>query len=75
MPSYQDVHYAGDPTIIKQIPGRGVIWAAGDTVPSDAVAGYAPGCIFQHLDGAAGATIYVNEGTLASCDFDAVTVG
>jgi hypothetical protein len=42
----------------------------GPTVPTDATAGFAPGCIFQQTDGVAGTCLYVNEGTAASCDFN-----
>jgi len=66
-----------------QLPASGAIFpnaagnylfAWGTTVPSDATAGYAVGCLFLHTDGAAGSALYCNEGTAASCDFDAVTV-
>ncbi len=46
--------------------------AFGSTVPSDATAGYATGCRFIHTDGGAGTSVYVNEGTSSSCDFNAV---
>lgn len=75
MSSLHKVHYAGDPTPIIEIPGYGIVLAAGLTVPSDAATGYAIGCLFIHLDGTAGSTLYCNEGTTNSCDFDAVTVG
>jgi hypothetical protein len=48
------------------------VQAAGNTVPTDGSAGYMPGCTFQHLDGGDGTSFYVNEGTVASCDFNAV---
>lgn len=48
--------------------------AFGPTVPTDATAGYATGCLFQHTDGGAGTALYCNEGTATSCDFDAVSV-
>lgn len=60
--------------ILSKIPGRGVVLAAGDTVPTDGWAGYATGCLFIHLDGGAGTALYCNEGTATSADFDAVTV-
>jgi len=47
----------------------------GNTVPTDGTAGYAVGCLFLHRDGGDGTALYVNEGTEASCDFNAVTVG
>lgn len=49
-----------------------ILRACGTSVPSDAGAGYAIGCIFHHLDGGAGTAIYINEGTTSSCDFNAV---
>ena len=57
---------------IVEIPGYGIVQAAGLTVPSDATKGYATGCTFHHLDGGDGTSFYVNEGTNASCDFNAV---
>lgn len=53
---------------------EGILIAYGNTVPSDATAGFAIGCLFIHTDGGAGTSQYVNEGTAASCDFDANTV-
>jgi len=50
----------------------GLLFAHGDTVPVDASTGYETGCIFQHIDGAAESAIYVNEGDVTSCDFNAV---
>ena len=47
------------------------IYDIGATVPTDADVGYAKGCIFIQTDGVAGTTFYVNEGTSASCDFNA----
>lgn len=52
----------------------GAIIAWGTAVPSDATAGYRTGCLFIQTDGGAGTALYCNEGTLASCDFDAVSV-
>ena len=46
----------------------------GKTVPSDGTAGFETGCLFQHIDGGDGTALYVNEGTVASCDFNAITV-
>jgi hypothetical protein len=48
--------------------------AAGATVPSDGVAGYATGCIFLHTDGGDGTAAYLNEGTSAVADFNALIV-
>jgi hypothetical protein len=57
---------------IVEIANYGIVQAAGLVVPSDATRGYAPGCTFHHLDGGDGTAFYVNEGTFASCDFNAV---
>lgn len=56
-----------------EIPGYGVMWAMGTTVPTDGTAGYGKGCIFIDTDGGVGTTMYVNEGSNTSCDFNAVT--
>jgi hypothetical protein len=61
-----------------QVPKRevpGLLSASGKAVPTDGDTGYATGCLFQHTDGGDGTALYVNEGTAASCDFNAVTVG
>jgi len=48
--------------------------ASGTTVPTDASEGYAKGCVFIKTDGGVNTTLYVNVGTAASCDFNAVSV-
>jgi hypothetical protein len=53
-------------------PGYGGVMDWGLTVPTDGTAGYVPGCLFVKLDGTAGAAVYVNEGSLTSCDFNAL---
>jgi hypothetical protein len=53
-------------------PGK--LLANGKTVPTDGASGYQTGCLFQHTDGGNGTALYVNEGTYASSDFNAVTV-
>tara|TARA_R110000868_G_C10763696_1_gene754137 strand:- start:126 stop:827 length:702 start_codon:yes stop_codon:yes gene_type:complete len=53
-------------------PGTGHLVVRGTTVPTAATAGYAPSCLFQKTDGSAGATLYVNQGSLASCSFVAL---
>lgn len=50
---------------------NGRVFDFGATVPSDGTADYAPGCVFVHSDGAAGARLYVNVGSNTSCNFDA----
>ena len=49
---------------------QGAVLDYGITVPSDGAAGYAPGCVFIHTDGADGAQFYVNEGSATSCEFN-----
>jgi hypothetical protein len=50
----------------------GILLCYGATVPTDGTAGFATGCIFIHSDGdTAGTLVYVNEGSVTSCDFDA----
>lgn len=73
---YNDLHTADMPAsgTIMQIPGVGILDAWGITVPVDETAGYATGCTFRHTDGGDGTAFYVNEGTYASCNFNAVTV-
>jgi hypothetical protein len=44
--------------------------AMGDTVPADGTDGYSPGCLFFHTDGGDNSSLYVNEGTSSSCDFN-----
>jgi len=49
----------------------GILICYGKTVPG-AVAGYAQGCVFQHIDGSAGGTLYFNEGDDTTADFNVV---
>lgn len=53
---------------------NGLLDSHGTTVPTDGTAGYATGCLFRHTDGGDGTALYVNEGTVTSCDFNAITV-
>lgn len=51
-----------------------ILFATGTTVPSDAEAGYAKGCLFIDTDVADGTSgLYVNVGVTTSCNFDLVT--
>lgn len=59
---------------IVEDPPTGVLQLKGTTVPTDGDSGYLPGCIFQHTDGGSGTSIYVNEGTSSSCNFNALNV-
>jgi hypothetical protein len=59
-------------SIVEAAGPEGITRAQGLTVPSDGASGYAIGCVFRHSDGSAGGTLYINEGTSSSCDFNAV---
>lgn len=59
--------------MIEFSTGMGKVLVHGLVVPTDGVEGYAPGCIFMDVNGGQGATVFVNEGTLASANFDLVT--
>ena len=55
------------------VSGVGHLIAWGSSVPADATAGYGKSCIFHNTAGTGTSdTLYVNIGTLASCNFDAV---
>ena len=57
--------------ILAQVPGLGILFAFGATVPSDNTAGYAPACIFLDIDASTVNTVlYVNIGTATLCNFD-----
>lgn len=51
---------------VERIPNRGVLEAWGTGAPTAGAVGYAPGCIYHRVDGAAGTALYVNEGTYSS---------
>ena len=68
-----ELKYAGDGVLGTDDAGNKII-VFGTTVPSDASSGYATGCLFMKTDGGAGTSLYVNEGSATSSDFDAVTV-
>jgi hypothetical protein len=54
----------------KDVSGY-VTRASGTTVPSDGEAGYLKGCLFLHTDGGIGTSLYVNEGSITTADFNA----
>lgn len=58
--------------ILITVPGLGILMAHGATVPADSAQGYGIGCLFIQNDGNDGTCLYINEGTLASADFNAV---
>lgn len=49
----------------------GVLFDHGTSVPADGTAGYATGCLFQKTNGGANTSLYVNEGSVTACDFNA----
>lgn len=60
-------------TIMTGFPGEGYgIINEGSAVPADTTPGYEEGALFFKRSGAAGAQLYINEGTQASCLFKAV---
>ncbi|MHC4891734.1 MAG: hypothetical protein ACYTEO_19975, partial [Planctomycetota bacterium] len=65
--------------LLRMVPpitdDRGLLFSSGATVPTDGTDGYQTGCIFQHTDGGAGTALYVNEGSVTSCDFNPVEAG
>lgn len=65
-------HFADARGTLIEKPGVGILLAAGTTVPADASAGYATGCIFFHTDGGENTAIYVNDGSGTSSDFNAL---
>lgn len=58
--------------IMYTVPGGGSLLVAGLSVPADGVSGYSTGCLFLKLNGASGSTVYVNDGTMASADFNSL---
>ena len=59
-------------TVYTEDGSSNVTRASGATVPTDADKGYAVGAIFAQTDGTVGSVIYINEGTAASADFNAI---
>jgi len=50
-----------------------ILLAKAADVPTDADAGYAKGALFIQTDGTVGSSLYQNEGSETSCDFNAVS--
>lgn len=75
---YGESHKVGTPTsvtVLEVDKANNCLLASGATVPTDADAGYAKGCIFIKTGGGVGTTIYLNEGSATSCDFNAIGSG
>jgi len=58
---------------VYYVAGVGILFDWGTTVPSDGTADYAMGALFQHIDGSAATALYINNGSLTSCEFRAST--
>jgi hypothetical protein len=58
---------------IINIAGVGIVLGIGATYPVDETAGYAPGCLWIDSDATGMARILYNSGSLASCNFDALS--
>lgn len=54
------------------ILNRGLLFASGSVVPTDDTDGYQPGGFFQDTTNG---IVYINEGSVTSCEFNAVTTG
>lgn len=68
-------HFADPKGIIVQgLDGNGLL-AEGTAKPTDATAGYAPGCLFLVRAGTIGLQLYFNEGSATSCLFHAIAFG
>jgi hypothetical protein len=52
----------------------GIMISYGNVIPSDNSVGYAPGCIFIHVDGTTVSRWYGNIGTKAAANFNLMTV-
>lgn len=65
----------GTPSIVvlQRDPAGKVMRAQGASVPTDGDAGYAIGCIFTKTGNGVGTTLYMNEGSATSADFNAIT--
>ena len=52
-----------------------ILLATGDTLPTDADADYAQGCVFIHTDGTGATALYKNVGSVTSCQFVSIVGG
>ena len=54
------------------LPGSGgTLLSYGTVVPVDGTAGFAASCLFLKTNGGIGTSLYVNEGSATSSDFNA----
>ncbi len=70
-------HEVQDATgVITRLANVGVLELCGTGAPTNGQAGFAPGCVYIRVDGSAGTTRYVNEGTSSSTTWVAeITAG
>jgi trimeric autotransporter adhesin len=54
-------------------PNGRIMECIGTTKPSNGGAGFAVGCIFVHSDGTTNTALYINEGSVTSCTFNAIS--
>lgn len=59
-------------TVLEVDSSQNVLLSRGTSVPTDADAGYAVGALFIKTDGTIGTTLYINEGSATSADFNAI---
>jgi hypothetical protein len=62
---------------VVSVPGVGILstWGTVADVPDDGTAGFAPGCRYTNIECTALTdALYINIGTLASCNFDVGSV-
>jgi hypothetical protein len=60
-------HKVQDATgVINHQTPDGILQIVQRAAPSNGVAGYAPGCLWQNVAGTAGSVLYVNQGTYTS---------
>lgn len=59
-------------TVVLADANEMVLLAYGATVPTDAAAGFAKGAQFLKTGGGVATTLYINEGSSSSCDFNAM---
>lgn len=59
-------------SVLERNPSDDVLRCFGTTVPTDASSGFAVGASFIKTNGSAGSTLYTNEGSATSSDFNLV---
>jgi hypothetical protein len=58
--------------VIASAENGNFLLVAGTSVPGDTEAGYATGCLFLKTDGGAATSLWVNEGSASSANFNAI---